>query len=88
LKAYKSIGKLSNYGTASLMRGMWLSKVMMILKRPSGVTLVALLAFIGAIAGVCSFYLTRPHVKSYFGFGQPGGITSTLKESKRTIVSL
>ena len=31
-------------------------------------------------------YLTRPHVKTYFGIGQPGDITSTLKGSKRTIV--
>ena len=31
-------------------------------------------------------YLTRPHVKTYFGIGQPGDITSTVKESKRTIV--
>ena len=31
-------------------------------------------------------YLTRPHVKTYFGIGQLGDITSTVKESKRTIV--
>lgn len=38
------------------------------------------------ILGLILFYLTRPHVKTYFGIGQPGGITSTVKESKRTIV--
>jgi hypothetical protein len=38
------------------------------------------------ILGLILFYLTRPHVKTYFGIGQPGGITSTLKENKRTIV--
>lgn len=31
-------------------------------------------------------YLTRPHVRTYFGIGPLGDITSTLKESKRTIV--
>lgn len=38
------------------------------------------------IYGLILFYLTRPHVKTYFGIGQPGDITSTVKESKRTIV--
>ncbi len=40
------------------------------------------------ILGIILFYLTRPHVKTYFGIGQPGDITSTVKESKRTIVSI
>ncbi len=40
-----------------------------------------------AILGVISIYLTRPHVKTYFGFGQPGDITSAVKENKRKIVS-
>ena len=35
---------------------------------------------------VILFYLTRPHVKTYFGVGQPGDITSIAKVSKRTIV--
>ncbi|MCD4767138.1 MAG: hypothetical protein K8R34_13435 [Methanosarcinales archaeon] len=38
------------------------------------------------IYGLIIFYLTRPHVKTYFGIGQPGDITSIVKESKRTIV--
>jgi hypothetical protein len=38
------------------------------------------------IYAVILFYLTRPHVKTYFGIGQPGDITSIVKESKRTIV--
>ncbi len=38
------------------------------------------------IYGLILFYLTRPHVKTYFGIGQPGDITSTVKGSKRTIV--
>ncbi|NIA10978.1 MAG: hypothetical protein GWP10_14935 [Nitrospiraceae bacterium] len=37
------------------------------------------------IYGLILFYLTRPHVKTYFGIGQSGNITSTVKESKRTI---
>lgn len=36
--------------------------------------------------GSILFYLTRPHIKTYFGIGQPGDITSTVKENKRTIV--
>ena len=40
------------------------------------------------IFGIILFYLTRPHVKTYFGIGQPGDIMSTVKESKRTIVSI
>ncbi|MEA1999603.1 MAG: hypothetical protein U9N61_09840 [Euryarchaeota archaeon] len=40
------------------------------------------------IYGLILFYLTRPHVKTYFGIGQPGDITSTVKENKRTIVSI
>ena len=40
------------------------------------------------ILGIILFYLTRPRAKTYFGIGQPGDITSTLKESKRTIVSI
>ena len=40
-----------------------------------------------AILGLISIYLTRPHVKTYFGFGQPGDITSAVKENKREIVS-
>ena len=40
------------------------------------------------ILGLILFYLTRLHVKTYFGIGQPGDITSTIKESKRTIVSI
>ena len=39
------------------------------------------------ILGLISIYLTRPHVKTYFGFGQPGDITSAVKENKRKIVS-
>jgi hypothetical protein len=38
------------------------------------------------IYGSILFYLTRPHIKTYFGIGQPGDITSTVKENKRTIV--
>jgi len=38
------------------------------------------------IYGVILFYLTKPHVKTYFGIGQPGDITSIVKGSKRTIV--
>ena len=38
------------------------------------------------IYGVIIFYLTRSHVKTYFGIGQLGDITSTVKRSKRTIV--
>lgn len=38
------------------------------------------------ILGLILFYLTRPHVKTYFGIGQPGGITSIVKGSKRTMV--
>jgi len=38
------------------------------------------------IYGLILFYLTRPHVKTYFGIGQPGDITSIVKGSKRTIV--
>jgi len=40
-----------------------------------------------AILGLISIYLTKPHVKTYFGFGQPGDITSAVKENKRKIVS-
>jgi len=39
------------------------------------------------ILGLISIYLTKPHVKTYFGFGQPGDITSAVKENKRKIVS-
>jgi len=39
-----------------------------------------------AIYAVILFYLTRPHVKTYFGIGQPGDIASIAKESKRTII--
>jgi hypothetical protein len=38
------------------------------------------------IYAVILFYLTRPHVKTYFGIGQPGDIASIAKVSKRTIV--
>ncbi len=38
------------------------------------------------IYGLILFYLTKPHVKTYFGIGQPGDITSIVKGSKRTIV--
>ena len=38
------------------------------------------------ILGLILFYLTRPHVKTYFGIGQPDDITSTIKKSKRTTV--
>lgn len=38
------------------------------------------------IYGLILFYLTKPHVKTYFGIGQPGDITSIVKDSKRTIV--
>jgi hypothetical protein len=40
-----------------------------------------------AILGLISIYLTRHHVKTYFGFGQPGDITTAVKENKRKIVS-
>ncbi|KAF5428130.1 hypothetical protein C5S39_12125 [Candidatus Methanophagaceae archaeon] len=40
-----------------------------------------------AIFGLISIYLTRPHVKTYFGFGQPGDISAAVKENKRKIVS-
>jgi len=35
---------------------------------------------------VILFYLTRPHVKTYFGIDQPGDITFIVKKSKRTII--
>jgi len=38
------------------------------------------------IYGLILFYLTKPHVKTYFSIGQPGDITSTVKESKRPLV--
>jgi hypothetical protein len=38
------------------------------------------------IYGLILFYLTRPHVKTYFGIGQPGDLTSIVKESKRALV--
>ena len=38
------------------------------------------------IYGLILFYLTRPHVKTYFGISQPDDITSIVKVSKRTIV--
>ncbi|KAF5433552.1 hypothetical protein C5S35_16110 [Candidatus Methanophagaceae archaeon] len=40
-----------------------------------------------AILGLISIYLTRPHVKTYFGFGQPGDISAAVKENKRKSVS-
>ncbi len=49
------------------------------------VTFIVFLVIL-VIYGLILFYLTRPHVKTYFGIGQPGDITSTVKESKRTIV--
>ena len=38
------------------------------------------------IYGVILFYLTRPHVKTYFGIVQLSDITSIVNKSKRTIV--
>ena len=49
------------------------------------VTYIVLLMIL-VIYGLILFYLTRPHVKTYFGIGQPGDITSIVKGSKRTIV--
>ncbi len=40
-----------------------------------------------AILGLISIYLTRPHVKTYFGFGQPCDISAAVKENKRKSVS-
>ncbi len=38
------------------------------------------------IYGVILFYLTRPHVKTYFGIVQLSDITSIVNKSKRTII--
>ena len=50
------------------------------------VTYIVVPLVILVIYGLILFYLTRPHVKKYFGIGQPGDITSIVKGSKRTIV--
>ena len=68
------LGTLSSYRTPS--------EIFM----PHYIVTYIVLLMILVIYGLILFYLTRPHVKTYFGIGQPGDITSTVKESKRTIV--